>query len=420
MADGHASIDSMTGPTELPSLPDARFAGLLEEAKALQTRTIALRRTIHRNPELGLQLPATQQAVLDALDGLPVETSLGTTNTSVTAILRGAKPGPAVLLRADMDALPMPEDTGLEFASENAGAMHACGHDTHVAMLAGAARLLAEHVDELSGSVVFMFQPGEEGYHGARHMIHEGVLDAAGTRVRNAFALHIFAGLPTGMIATKAGPVLASADSFTMRVIGKGGHGSMPHSAVDPIPAAAEMVTALQSRVTRIVDVFDPAVVTVTRIAGGTTDNVIPESVEFEGTIRTLSERTRALLRREVPNVCEKIGEAHGCHVLADVVPGFPVTSANETESQRVLDLAAEVLGGEYPQRMPAPIMGAEDFSYVLQRVPGTFAFLGACPPDLDPAEAPPNHSNRVRYDEDALAYGVAMYAAYALDTLRG
>ncbi|TLW93092.1 amidohydrolase [Saccharomonospora piscinae] len=409
----------MTGPTDLPSLPDARFAGLLDEAKGLQPTTVALRRALHRHPEVGLQLPATQRAVLDALDGLPVETTLGTGTTSVTAVLRGAEPGPAVLLRADMDALPMPEDSGLEFASETDGVMHACGHDTHVAMLAGAARLLAQHADELAGSVVLMFQPGEEGYHGARHMIHEGVLDAAGTRVRNAFALHTFANLPTGTIATKPGPVLASADSFTVRVIGKGGHGSMPHTAIDPIPAAAEMVTALQSRLTRIVDVFDPAVVTVTRIAGGTTDNVIPESAELEGTIRTLSESTRALLRTEVAAVCEKIGEAHGCRVVADVTPGFPVTATDETESIRVLDLAAEVLGGQYVQPMAHPLMGAEDFSYVLQRVPGAFAFLGACPPGEDPADAAPNHSNRVRYDEDALAYGVALYAAYALDTLR-
>lgn len=223
----------MTGPTDLPSLPDARFAGLLDEAKALQPSTVALRRAIHRRPELGLQLPETQQAVLDALDGLPIETTLGTTTTSVTGVLRGSQPGPAVLLRADMDALPMPENTGLEFASEVPNAMHACGHDTHVAMLAGAARLLSDHVDELAGSVVFMFQPGEEGHHGARHMIHEGVLDAPGTRVQGAFALHTFANLPTGVVATKSGPVMASADSFTVRVVGKGGHGSMPHNAVD-------------------------------------------------------------------------------------------------------------------------------------------------------------------------------------------
>ncbi len=409
----------MTGPTDLPSLPDARFAGLLDEAKALQPDTVALRRAIHRHPEVGLRLPVTQRAVLDALDGLPIETTLGTTTTSVTGVLRGAEPGPAVLLRADMDALPMSEDTGLEFASEVPDAMHACGHDTHVAMLVGAARLLADHVDELAGSVVFMFQPGEEGHHGARHMIHEGVLDAPGTRVRSAFALHTFANLPTGVVATKSGPVMAAEDSFLVRLIGKGGHGSMPHSAVDPIPAAAEIVTALQTRVTRTVDVFDPAVVTVTRIAGGTTDNVIPESAELEGTIRTLSERTRARLRTEVPKVSEHIGEAHGCRVVADLRPGFPATVTDETETQRVLDLAAEVLGVDRSRRMPSPIMGAEDFSYVLQRVPGAFAFLGACPPDVDPAEAAPNHSNRVRYDEDALAYGVAMYAAYALDSLR-
>ncbi|WP_019813993.1 M20 metallopeptidase family protein [Saccharomonospora saliphila] len=409
----------MTGPTELPSLPDARFAGLLGEARALHAETVATRRRIHQHPEVGLDLPETQRAVLDALDGLPLEIDLGTTTTSVTAVLRGAEPGPAVLLRADMDALPMPEDTGLEFASEVDGVMHACGHDTHVAMLASAARLLAAHAGELAGSVVFMFQPGEEGHHGARHMIHEGVLDAAGTRVRHAFALHTYANLPTGVVATRSGPVLASADTFSVRVIGAGGHGSMPHNAVDPVPAAAEMVTALNTMVTRKVNVFDPAVVTTTRIAAGTADNVIPETAELLGTIRTLSDETRALLRAEVPKLCENIGAAHGCRVVADVEPGFPVTHTDPERTERVLDLAAEVLGAEHAVRMPDPVMGAEDFSYVLQRVPGSFAFLGACPPGEDPGRAAPNHSNRVRYDEDALDYGVALYAAYALDALR-
>ncbi|WP_007025849.1 M20 metallopeptidase family protein [Saccharomonospora iraqiensis] len=409
----------MTGPTELPSLPDARFAGLLGEARARHAETVALRRAIHRNPETGLQVPGTQRAVLDALDGLPLQVSTGRTTTSVTAVLRGARPGPAVLLRADMDALPMPEDSGEEFASEVDGVMHACGHDTHVAMLVSAARLLAAHADELAGSVVFMFQPGEEGHHGARHMIHEGVLDAAGARVESAFALHTYANLPSGTIATRPGPVLASADTFSVEVIGAGGHASMPHNAIDPVPAAAEIVTALQTMVTRRVNVFEPAVVTTTRIAAGTTDNVIPESAELEGTIRTLSEDTRARLRTELPRLCESIGAAHGCRVGADVRPGFPATHTEPARSERALELAADVLGAEHTHRMPDPVMGAEDFSYVLQRVPGTFAFLGACPPGEDPEQAAPNHSNRVRYDETALDHGVALYAAWALDVLR-
>ncbi|WP_199429836.1 M20 metallopeptidase family protein [Qaidamihabitans albus] len=410
----------MTGPTELPSLPDARFAALLAEARALQPGTVALRREVHRRPELGLHLPETRAAILRAIEDLPVEITQGRSTTSVTAVLRGGKPGPAVLLRGDMDALPMTEDTGAEFTSEIPGAMHACGHDTHVAMLASAARLLAARADELAGSVVFMFQPGEEGFHGARHMIHEGVLDAAGSRVDRAFALHTYANAPSGQIRTRPGPILASADSFFVRVTGRGGHGSAPHHALDPVPAAAEMVGALQAMITRRVSVFEPAVLSVTRISAGTTSNVIPETAELEGTIRTLSEGTRELVRAELAKVCEGVGAAHGCRVLVDIEPGYPPTVNDPGEAERVLRLAGEVLGERHALELADPIMGAEDFSYVLQRVPGAFAFLGACPPEVAVEEVAPNHSNRVRYDEAALPHGVALYAAFALDTLRG
>lgn len=413
----------MTGPTDLPTLPEARFAGLLAEARALQAKTVELSREIHRNPEIGLHLPKTQASIRAALEGLPLEIIEGKSTTSLTAVLRGGlrheKRGPAILLRCDMDALPLQEDTGLDFASDDDGVMHACGHDTHVAMLASAARLLSEHVDELAGSVVFMFQPGEEGEHGARHMIHEGVLDAAGERVEKAFGLHIFTQVESGIVQTRPGPIMASANSFSVKVTGRGGHGSAPHQAIDPVPAAAAMVGALQTMVTRKVSVFEPAVVSVTRIEAGTTTNIIPETAFLEGTIRTLSDRTLALVREELPKVCEAIGAAHGCRVLAEVDSGYPVTVNDPQVAGRVLELAAEVLGEHNAQMMPDPVMGAEDFSYVLQRVPGAFAFLGACPPGvgLDVVEA--NHSNRVIFDEDAMANGVALYAAFALDSLR-
>ncbi|OXM49578.1 M20 metallopeptidase family protein [Amycolatopsis alba] len=409
----------MTGPTDLPTLPDARFAGLLDEARALQTKTVGLRREIHRNPEIGLHLPKTQASIKAALDGLPLEIVEGKSTTSLTAVLRGGKPGPAILLRGDMDALPLHEDTGLGFASEDDEAMHACGHDTHVAMLASAARLLSEHVDELAGSVVFMFQPGEEGEHGARHMIHEGVLDAAGERVVKAFGLHIFTSAATGVVQTRPGPIMASANTFHVTVTGRGGHGSAPHQAIDPVPAAAAMVTALQTMVTRKVSVFEPAVVSVTRIETGTATNIIPETAFMEGTIRTLSERTQAFVREELPKVCEAIGAAHGVRVHAEVPAGYPTTVNDPQVAGRVLELAAEVLGAENSEFMEHPVMGAEDFSYVLQRVPGAFAFLGAAPPGSDPATVEANHSNRVIFDEDAMANGVAMYAAFALDALR-
>ncbi|SFP69811.1 hippurate hydrolase [Amycolatopsis arida] len=412
-------------PTELPSLrpapprSDIRFADLLDQARALQPRTVALRRDIHRHPEQGLDLPRTQAAVLTVLDELPVEIRRGHSVGSVTAVLRGALPGPAVLLRGDMDALPLTEDTGLEYASAVDGTMHACGHDLHVAMLASAARLLAERADELAGSVVFMFQPGEEGYHGARHMLHEGVLDAAGERVRQAFALHVDAKSPSGLVATRRGPIMASADRFTVWVTGKGGHGSAPHDAIDPVPAAAELVGALQALVTRRISVFEPTVLSVTRISTGTTSNIIPETAELEGTVRTLSESTRAFVREELPKVCEHVGAAHGCRVAVEIEPGYPVTVNDAATADQVLALAADVLGAEHSAPMVDPVMGAEDFSYVLQRVPGAFAFLGACPPGVDPAEAAANHSNRVLFDEAAMAHGVALYAAFALAALR-
>ncbi|MGW7530861.1 M20 metallopeptidase family protein [Amycolatopsis sp. NPDC054798] len=409
----------MTGPTDLPTLPGNRHAGLLEAARQLQDRTVELRRAVHRHPEQGLQLPRTQAAIRAALADLPIELTDGRSTTSLTGVLRGARPGPAVLLRADMDALPLTEDTGLEFSSEIDGSMHACGHDTHVAMLASAARLLSARVDDLAGSVVFMFQPGEEGLHGARHMIHEGVLDAAGTRVTRAFGLHTIANSPSGVLQVRGGPMMASADTFSVEVTGRGGHGSAPQDAIDPVPAAAAMVGALQTMVTRRISVFDPAVVSVTRIEAGTTTNIIPERAVLEGTIRTLSESTRSFVREELPKVCEAVGAAHGCRVSAGVDPGYPTTVNDSSVAAEVLSLGAEVLGADNVEELATPIMGAEDFSYVLQRVPGAFAFIGAREPGADPATTEDNHSNRVRFHEPAMAAGVAMYAAFALDALR-
>ncbi|MGQ0839703.1 M20 metallopeptidase family protein [Actinokineospora sp.] len=398
---------------------DPRFTGLFEAARALQPRTVSLRRQLHKNPEQGLAVPHTQAAVRHALDGLDLRVSSGKAVGSVVAVLDGAKPGPAVLLRGDMDALPLQEDTGLSFSSEVAGSMHACGHDTHTAMLVSAARLLCARRDALAGKVVFMFQPGEEGYHGAKFMLDEGILEAAGTPVERAFALHITSKETSGVVRCRRGPIMASADSFTVLVTGKGGHASMPADAVDPVPAAAAMVGALQTVVTRRISVFDPAVVTISRITAGTTSNIIPETAELEGTLRTLSEQTRKTMLAEIPKVCEHVGAAHGCTVRVTRNEGYPVTVNDADVADRVTELAGTVLGARHAAVMPNPLMGAEDFSYVLQRVPGAMAFLGACPPGVEPADAAPNHSNRVHFDESAFAHGVTTYAAFALDALR-
>ncbi|MGH3979973.1 MAG: M20 metallopeptidase family protein [Pseudonocardiaceae bacterium] len=392
-----------------------RPASLLDAARALQPRTVALRRAIHRRPELGLALPATQTAVLAALSDLPVRVHSGRSTSSVVGVIEGERPGPTVLLRADMDALPLTEESRVPFASEVPGAMHACGHDTHVAMLASAARLIAERRAELAGTVVLMFQPGEEGFHGARYMLDEGLLETVAMPER-ALALHITSTLDCGLVQSRPGPIMASSDVLRVTVTGRGGHASAPHTALDPVPVAAAMVGALQTMVTRTLNVFDPAVVTVSRIAAGTTSNVIPETAELEGTIRALSESTRSRVRQEVQRVCEHVAAAHGCTAEVAIEHGYPVTVNDDAVAPEVVDLARRVLGRRHAEPMPDPMMGAEDFSYVLAKVPGAMAFLGACPPGAEPDTAPANHSNRVTFDESALVHGVALYTAFALD----
>ncbi len=405
--------------TATPLTDDPRFSGLVEAARALQPRTVSLRRQLHKHPELGLRLPKTQAAVLHALEGLDLHVTKGESCDSVVAVLNGGQPGPTVLLRGDMDALSMPEDSGLAFASEEPGKMHACGHDTHTAMLVSAARVLHSRREALAGRVIFMFQPGEEGHGGARHMIDEGVLQAGGRPVAGALALHITATATSGVITCRPGPIMASADAWTVNVTGRGGHGAMPFHAVDPVPAAAAMVGALQTMVTRRFSVFDPAVLTVGRITAGTTSNVIPETAELEGTVRTTSDAVRKQVLEEIPRVCQHIAAAHGCSTSFEVTNGYPPTRNDPDVSARVLELASSLLGARFGPPMADPLMAAEDFSYVLQKVPGALAFLGACPPGTEPDKAPPNHSNRVHFDESAFAHGVAMYAAFALDTLR-
>jgi amidohydrolase len=400
---------------------DPMIARTLEQAADLLADTVDLRRRLHAWPELGNNLPITREQVLSALDGLPLDVVQHESTSGIVATLEGADRGPTMLLRGDMDALPMPEDTGLDFASNVDNAMHACGHDTHTAMLVGAARLLSERRTELAGRVLFMFQPGEEGHHGARFMLDEGLLDVppradgSESAVDAAFALHITSGLPVGWVATRAGPVMASADTMSIRITGRGGHASEPHRAVDPVPVACEVVQALQLMITRSIDVFNPAVVTVGRITAGTTNNVIPESAEIEGTIRAFSEQTRTKVHDGIRRVAEGIAAAHGCECDVRVDAGYPVTSNDATFAAQALDLAGEVVGRDRVVTLPNPVMAAEDFSYVLQRVPGAMLFLGGTHPDRNPATAPPNHSNRVVFDEDAMGTGIALYATAAL-----
>lgn len=382
-----------------------------DDAENLLPDLIELRRAIHREPELGLQNPKTLAKIKAALTGLPLEYREGPSTTGLLAVLRGPSNGRTVLLRGDMDALPLHEDTGLDFASETSGAMHACGHDTHVAMLVGAAKMLCARREQLTGTVYFMFQPGEEGHHGARFMLDDGLLDPLPDA---AFALHIMPNAPHGIFTGRAGPLLASSDVLSIKITGKGGHASMPHDAVDPIPVACEIVSAIQTMVTRKVSVFDPAVITIAKIEAGTTNNIIPECANLLGTIRTLSPRRRAMVAEELHRLAPGIAAAHGCEAQVHIEQGFPVTMCDDRAVRFGQEVVETTFGTESWKTLDAPIMGAEDFAYVLEKVPGAMFFLGASHEGDDWRQCCGLHSNRMVLDENVMAKGAALHAALA------
>lgn len=397
---------------------------LHDDARTQRDELAQLRRELHREPEVGLDLPRTQERVLRELDGLGLEISTGTGTTSVTAVLRGtgtardADTPRTVLLRADMDALPLAESTGLEFAAGN-GAMHACGHDLHTTSLIGAARLLHTHRDRINGDVVLMFQPGEEGWDGAGVMIKEGVLDAAGRRADAAFGLHVFsATLPSGQFASRPGTVMSASHRLHVRVLGEGGHGSMPHRAKDPITAAAAMITALQTMVTRRFDIFEPVVVTVGIIRGGTRRNIIPADAEFEATVRCFSADTSARLDAAIRETVDGVAGAHGVTAEIEFDAEYPVTVNDADETAFAADVVRAAIGEEHYAELPHPVAGSEDFSRVIAEVPGAFVGLGATMPGLDPETAPNNHSPYADFDPAVLPRAAAVYAALAIGRL--
>jgi hippurate hydrolase len=397
---------------------------VLSDAQELAGDLTDLRHRLHQEPELGLHLPRTQEKVLEALSGLPYEITLGSDATSVTAVLRGtggeaSAVRPVVLLRGDMDALPIQEHTGLGFSSRIDGAMHACGHDLHTAMLAGAATLLAHHRDRLAGDVVLMFQPGEEGFDGAGVMIREGVLDAAGRRADAAYGLHVMsAGAPNGQFLSRTGTLMSASDGLTVTVHGAGGHGSAPHQAQDPVTVIAEMVTALQVMVTRQFDMFDPVVLSVGVLKAGTKRNIIPESARLEATVRSYTAESRTKLQRVVPRLLQGIAAAHGVEVTVDYITEYPLTVTDEGETGRAERIVGELFDGQRFTRMINPLSGSEDFSRVLAQVPGTFVFLSALPRQADAATAAFNHSPAATFDDDVLADGAALYTQLALSRM--
>lgn len=394
------------------------------DARELQGEIARFRHELHREPEIGLDLPRTQEKVLKALEGLPYEITLGESTTSVTAVLRGGAPHasaekPAVLLRADMDGLPVQERTGVNFTSRIDGAMHACGHDLHTSMLAGAARLLADRREQLAGDVVLMFQPGEEGFDGASHMISEGVLDAAGRRVDAAYAMHVFSALePYAQFCTKPGVILSASDGLFVTVLGAGGHGSAPHSAKDPVTAVAEMVTALQVMITRQFNMFDPVVLTVGLLQAGTKRNVIPESARFEATIRTFSNASRERMMTAIPVLLKGIAAAHGLEVDVDYRSEYPLSVTDEDETHTAEKTIQKLFGDSRLTRWATPLSGSEDFSRVMAEVPGTFIGLSAVAPGADHTATPFNHSPYATFDDGVLSDGAALYAELAVSRI--
>ena len=394
---------------------------LLADAGAMTTEMVGLRRALHTEPEIGLHLPKTQRRVLEALDGLPLEITTGEKLSSVTAVLRGSsgRDNGSVLLRGDMDALPLTERTDLPWRSRTDGAMHACGHDLHTSMLVGAAHLLANQREKLDGDIVFMFQPGEEGWHGADIMLEEGVLDASGRRVDAAFGMHVFSGgHPTGQVLTRKGAMMAAADSLDVLVRGVGGHGSAPSRAKDPVTAISEMVSALQTMVTRQFDVFDPVVLSVGSLHAGTARNIIPETAEFAATLRTFSSEARDRAMESIPRLLQGIAAAHGVEVELRHVEGYPVTFNHHDETALVASVTDQVLQGRRTV-LANPFNASEDFSLVLAQVPGSFIGLSATPIGVDPETAPFNHSPFAQYDDSVLPDGAALYAEVAIQRLR-
>jgi hippurate hydrolase len=390
---------------------------LLEEAGKYSGILTEIRRELHQIPEFGLDLPKTQARILQSIEGLG-EITLGKNLNSIGLLIRGAKPGPTVLLRADMDALSVREETGLEFASTN-GFMHACGHDLHMTAGIGAAHLLATHKDELSGNVLIWFQPGEEGHHGADVMIEEGFLELSGERPIAAYGLHVFTSLPLGAITTKPGPMMASAGDMHVTFHGSGGHGSMPWLSKDPISPMIEAIAALQNMLNKRFDQFDPVILNVGWIRAGddATTNVIADSASFGATVRTFSEKNTKLLHELAPKLIHSIAEGFGITAEVSFGRATKVLINDPQAVQRVRKVATELVGQGYMD-MPHPIAGGEDFASIVDEVPGAFVFVGACPPHIDHATAPTNHSAKAMFDDSVLPLCASLLAALAYEHL--
>jgi amidohydrolase len=376
----------------------------------LADEVVALRRDLHRHPELGFQEHRTAGIVADRLRTLGYEVTTGIGETGVVGRLRGAKPGRTIMLRADMDALPIEEETGHAFRSTLAGKMHACGHDGHVAILLGAAALIADRKDELAGDLCLLFQPAEEGLGGAKAMIEDGVIERFG--IERAYGLHLSSKYATGTLGFRAGPMYASSDSIEIEVLGRGGHGSAPHDTIDPILVAAEFVTSVQKIVSRQIDPLEPAVVSVGSIHGGTIHNVIPRTCSMLGTVRAFSTEVRDAMPARIERVLRACCDGSGADYTYNYLWRYPVTANDPDQTAYARGLAERTIGAERVVAADA-LMGAEDFSFFAQRVPACFYTLGVSGGE---STSHPHHSSLFDIDENALPNGVAMMTALALD----
>ena len=391
---------------------------VLTQAKAMLPELQALRRQLHQIPEFGLELPKTLDLILKQINGLGEITTSKEISSAVLHI-KGDQPGPTVLLRADMDALAVIEDTNLDYASTN-GFMHACGHDLHMAMGVGAAKILSSRRSEIKGDVIIFFQPGEEGHHGADVMIDQGDLMVSGSKPIRAYGLHVFSSYPLGMMGSKAGPLMASAGDLFVTVTGSGGHGSMPWLSKDPISVLTEIMSALQTMVTKRFNAFDPVIVNIGWLKAGdtATTNVIPESASFGATVRVFSEENATKLKKYTTELAESIAKAFGLSATVEFNRATKVLVNDASAIQAVEKVTTKLFGAGRYVNLPAPIAGGEDFASIVHEIPGAFVFMGAAPPGVDPSTAATNHSNKAVFDDSVLADGAALLVELAFEAL--
>ena len=392
---------------------------ILEQAQSMLPELQSLRRKLHQIPEFGLELPNTLKVILDEISPLG-DITLGKSITSAVLHIKGDLPGPTVLLRADMDALAVIEDTGLPYASTN-GFMHACGHDLHMAMGVGAAKILASRKSELKGEVIIFFQPGEEGHHGADVMIEEDALMVSGSKPIRAYGLHVFSSYPLGMMGSRSGPLMASAGDLLVTVTGSGGHGSMPWLSKDPISVLNEIMSSLQTMVTKRFSAFDPVIVNIGWVRAGdtATTNVIPETASFGATVRVFSEENATKLKQYTQELVDSIATGFGLTATIEFTRATKVLMNDAQAIFSVEKVTSEIFGAGRYINLPTPIAGGEDFASIVSEVPGAFVFMGACPPGTDHTTAATNHSNKAVFDDSVLGDGAALLASLAVDALR-